>query len=737
MNRNRTRIAGIRNPELATRFRSDPQYFGVLAACILASVLALMLAGPGSIAARGDFNGIEAGKIAEKDVSAGKDVSYIDRAATLLRVRAEERLVLPVFTIDTALGTRNLNRLREYREYVQELIAANTAEETLYLMVESRFPGVLNNRELAALVRSPLRSQAFLYADSVLESLMYDGVFLVPSEGMDSYNPDYFELGRLKDGGASSEELPFSRMITISGLPGAVERELQDRHLARPLSGYTASLVLAFVTENGFFDEKQSGERLKRARERVEPVRRDVGKNELIIRKGDMVSDDDFARLMAVREAVSRADVGMLLSGLGLLVAAVVFGILVLGKEGLYGSRLDRGLGFVTMGSALAFLIAVLAVNGAATGRSPLDGAYFLPASLFVGLAAAVSGTRFGVLYSMLLALLAAAGSNLNAHIVLMVLLSGIAASLTVSTASSRISLVKAAVLQTGVQALLALVLTVQSGLSFRTILGIAGLQAFNGFVGGSLIVAILPILEQTLNIPTRFRLMELSDLNAPALKQLLTIAPGTYSHSVNVAHLAESAARDIGADPLLARVGAYYHDIGKIDQPTYFVENQEGVNRHDDINPRLSATVIRSHVKLGQERARELGLPQAVVDIVAQHHGNSVIVWFYEKARKADPNVSVEDFSYPGDPPSSREAGVVMLADSVEASTRTLKKPTLPRLEEFIRQIIMDKVSSGQLDDCSLTMKDLETVRHSFTRILAGHFHSRIEYPKSKDKEK
>ncbi|MEN6477689.1 MAG: HDIG domain-containing metalloprotein, partial [Rectinema sp.] len=669
MNRNRTRIAGIRNPELATRFRSDPQYFGVLAACILASVLALMLAGPGSIAARGDFNGIEAGKIAEKDVSAGKDVSYIDRAATLLRVRAEERLVLPVFTIDTALGTRNLNRLREYREYVQELIAANTAEETLYLMVESRFPGVLNNRELAALVRSPLRSQAFLYADSVLESLMYDGVFLVPSEGMDSYNPDYFELGRLKDGGASSEELPFSRMITISGLPGAVERELQDRHLARPLSGYTASLVLAFVTENGFFDEKQSGERLKRARERVEPVRRDVGKNELIIRKGDMVSDDDFARLMAVREAVSRADVGMLLSGLGLLVAAVVFGILVLGKEGLYGSRLDRGLGFVTMGSALAFLIAVLAVNGAATGRSPLDGAYFLPASLFVGLAAAVSGTRFGVLYSMLLALLAAAGSNLNAHIVLMVLLSGIAASLTVSTASSRISLVKAAVLQTGVQALLALVLTVQSGLSFRTILGIAGLQAFNGFVGGSLIVAILPILEQTLNIPTRFRLMELSDLNAPALKQLLTIAPGTYSHSVNVAHLAESAARDIGADPLLARVGAYYHDIGKIDQPTYFVENQEGVNRHDDINPRLSATVIRSHVKLGQERARELGLPQAVVDIVAQHHGNSVIVWFYEKARKADPNVSVEDFSYPGDPPSSREAGVVMLADSVEAS--------------------------------------------------------------------
>ena len=255
--------------------------------------------------------------------------------------------------------------------------------------------------------------------------------------------------------------------------------------------------------------------------------------------------------------------------------------------------------------------------------------------------------------------------------------------------------------------------------------------------MGGSLIVAILPILEQTFNIPTRFRLMELSDLNAPALKQLLTVAPGTYSHSVNVAHLAESAARDIGADPLLARVGAYYHDIGKIDQPSYFVENQEGVNRHDEINPRLSATVIRSHLKIGMERARELRLPQAVIDIVAQHHGDSVIAWFYDKAKKSDPNARVEDFSYPGDPPASREAGVVMLADTIEAASRTMKKPTLPKLEQFIRQIILDKIASGQLDHCELTMLDLETIRHSFTRILAGHYHSRIEYPKApKDKE-
>jgi len=227
---------------------------------------------------------------------------------------------------------------------------------------------------------------------------------------------------------------------------------------------------------------------------------------------------------------------------------------------------------------------------------------------------------------------------------------------------------------------------------------------------------------------------MELSDLNAPILKRLLTVAPGTYSHSVTVAHLAESACREIGADPLLARVGAYYHDIGKIEQPEYFVENQSGYNKHDEINPRLSVTVIRSHVKLGAEKVRALGLPQGVVDIVSQHHGNAVISWFYDQAKKSEGGADADDFSYPGQPPSSKEAAVVMLADSVEAATRTLKKPTASRLEDFIREIIMEKVRGGQLDRSDLTFKDTETIRNIFTRILAGHFHSRIEYLKVKE---
>ncbi len=255
---------------------------------------------------------------------------------------------------------------------------------------------------------------------------------------------------------------------------------------------------------------------------------------------------------------------------------------------------------------------------------------------------------------------------------------------------------------------------------------------AFNGFACGMAVLGFLPLLEQALNAATTFRLIELSDLNSPVLKRLLTVAPGTYSHSVTVANLAESACREIGANALVARVGGYYHDIGKMDQPDYFIENQAAYNKHDELAPRLSATVIRSHVKVGIEKARRLGLPKEVVDIIAEHHGNSVISWFYNEALKREDQVNADDFAYPGTPPRTRESAVVMLADTVEAAVRTLKKPTMSRLDKFVQELIMSKFEQGQLSESELTFRDLETIKNAFVRILAGHYHSRIEYPKA-----
>jgi putative nucleotidyltransferase with HDIG domain len=258
---------------------------------------------------------------------------------------------------------------------------------------------------------------------------------------------------------------------------------------------------------------------------------------------------------------------------------------------------------------------------------------------------------------------------------------------------------------------------------------------AFNGVASGMLVLGLLPPLEHALNAVTNFRLIELSDLNAPILRRLFTMAPGTYSHSIMVANLAEAACQDIGANPLLARVGAYYHDLGKMENPGYFVENQTDHNPHDDMAPRLSATVIRSHVKLGVEKARQLGLPQKVIDMIEEHHGNSVITWFYSKAlnqRDAKKtSVNIEDFCYPGNPPRSKESAVVMLADVAEAAARTISKPTATKIEKLIQELFANKVENSQLAQSELSFRDLEAIKNAFVRVLAGYYHSRIEYPK------
>jgi putative nucleotidyltransferase with HDIG domain len=257
---------------------------------------------------------------------------------------------------------------------------------------------------------------------------------------------------------------------------------------------------------------------------------------------------------------------------------------------------------------------------------------------------------------------------------------------------------------------------------------------AINGFLSGIIALGFLTPLESWLNTPSVFRLMDLSDLNNPIMRKMLLAAPGTYNHSLVVAQLAEAACDVIGANSLLARVGAYYHDIGKMDQPEYFAENQQGENKHDEINPKMSVLVVRSHVKKGVEKAHQMRLPKEVIDIIDQHHGNSLIQYFYFSAKKQGLEVTPEEYSYLGNPPTSREAGIVMLADTVEAACRSLENPSVPRLEKFINKLVMKKYEDHQLDKSGLTFADIDEIQQSFVTILAGYYHSRVKYPNQTD---
>lgn len=258
-------------------------------------------------------------------------------------------------------------------------------------------------------------------------------------------------------------------------------------------------------------------------------------------------------------------------------------------------------------------------------------------------------------------------------------------------------------------------------------------------FISGILAIGLLPFLEGMFDIVTTLKLLELSNPNSPLLKKLLMEAPGTYHHSMLVANLAEMAAEEVNADPVVTRVGAYYHDVGKIARPYFFKENQlTKENPHDKINASLSTLIIVSHVKEGIELAKEYKLPKIIQNIISEHHGTTLVKYFYYTVKNNSEHpeeVKEEEFKYPGPIPSSKESGVIMLADSIEAAVRSINEPTKGKIEEMVNNIIKDKLNTGELDDCDLTLKDLSKIRRCFLKALNGIYHKRIEYPTEKVK--
>ncbi len=258
-------------------------------------------------------------------------------------------------------------------------------------------------------------------------------------------------------------------------------------------------------------------------------------------------------------------------------------------------------------------------------------------------------------------------------------------------------------------------------------------IAAVNGLACGIIVLGILPIFEHLFKTITNISLLELADFNHPLLNRIMLEAPGTYHHSLIVGNLADAACRAVGANSLLARIGAYYHDAGKLTKPGYFSENQNlEDNKHEELSPTISRLIIMNHVKEGVELARKHHLSPILIDFIQQHHGNSLVYYFYRKALEnleEDQEVKEEGFRYPGPRPDTKEKAIVLLADSVEATARALKEPTPARIEEVVHKIINNKFIDGQLDECDLTLKDLERIASIFIRVLSGIYHARIDY--------
>lgn len=265
-------------------------------------------------------------------------------------------------------------------------------------------------------------------------------------------------------------------------------------------------------------------------------------------------------------------------------------------------------------------------------------------------------------------------------------------------------------------------------------VLRLSTVPFLSGIISSFLVAGLLPLFEYVFKVVTNISLLELADFNHPLLKRMVLEAPGTYHHSLMVGNLAEVACEAVGANSLLARVGAYYHDIGKLDKPEYFSENQDKLSsKHDTLSASMSKLVIMDHVKMGSELAKKNRLNDAIIEFIQQHHGTSLVFYFYRRAleaAEASEGVQEEVFRYPGPKPQTKETAIVLLADSVEAACRTLDEPTAERISDLVHRIINNKFIDGQLDACDLTLRDLEKIATTFIHILVGFYHTRVDYP-------
>jgi len=489
-------------------------------------------------------------------------------------------------------------------------------------------------------------------------------------------------------------------------------------------------LAQGLIVPNSFYNAEKTAEAKRLARERVQPVTRTIAKGEAILREGDIVELEDLEALeqLGLRQArIEWQDI----------LGTLIFVLLVTTALVLYLLRFQPDFWANWRHALLLFLLLVLFVLVAklmVPGHVVL--AYLFPSAALPMLLTALLGPQLAIVAAVLVAAMVGFMTGGSLELTIYALAGGLIASINLGRVRKL-----SAFLWAGVHVALANLAVV---LAFRLpggdydmmgLLTLAAASVANGGLAASLTLAGFYLLGSIFDITTSLQLMELARPNHPLLRQLLLKAPGTYHHSLLVSNMAEQAAERIGADALLARVGAYYHDIGKIVRPYFFAENQvEGMNVHDRLDPQTSAKIIIGHVLDGLELAKKYRLPRRVRDFIAQHHGTGLASYFYRQACQQGEaeEVKAEDFRYPGPKPQTKETAIVMLADACEATVRSAHPTSPEEVERLVRKVIEHALLSGELDECDLTLRELDEIRGSFVNILQGVFHPRVKYPEA-----
>ncbi|MCG8563938.1 MAG: HDIG domain-containing protein [Desulfobacterales bacterium] len=708
----------------------------------------------------------QVGDVAQRDVKAPNDFFIQDEEVTLQKKDQAKSAVKIVYDFDPGL-------LRDIQTNIDDALKISrslfpppgevqadgtpTPDPTLAMVLETqpRFQeklGIeLSKGEFTTLYKHRFSPDIGQRIDQIMEKILSNGVVANKKVLLEEEDRG-IQLRNIESG----EEKPVNNLKVFYGPDQAKAMvRIEGQPLLKETNGKLSSVIVnicqGLLQPNITLNRNETQNRILEAQAAIKPVMYQIKAGEMIIREGERVDKKGRIKLDALKAQAKEEGVYTALGGIALMTFALlmVTYILFLRDHHDLQKKHNKHMIFLALGLLLHLCIVEIAVYiaaPAAAGRALATTSFYtaLPLQSAAMIACLFLGFDIAIYFTLVLTILTTVSFGGNFEVFIFFFLSSIIAAYWTRERQKRQNFIMAGFKLALFNALLAMVLGFNS-LEQAQLIILAedmGMAFVGGLFAATLTVGFTPLIEVLFDYTTEIKLLEFANLDQPLIKKLMIEAPGTYNHSVIVATLSEAAASNIHASALKARVMGYYHDIGKLDKPMYFIENQaDGKNRHDKLSPSMSALILIQHVKKGVELAKKYKLGDEIIEGIVQHHGTSLIKYFYNKSlAMGNENVNEEDFRYPGPKPQTREAGIVMLADVVEAAVRALERPTPARIQGRVKELINHVFADGQLEECELTLKDLHQIAKSFNNILTSIYHSRIEYtdkPQEKKKEK
>lgn len=679
------------------------------------------------------------GEISGEDIISPRDITYVNTKETEKRVIEVRNRATVIFDFKEFINDKIFKRLDGFLTLIEEVSHEElTDEEKVDRIYEKNF----SDFDEGLLINFLINHEEQQYSEklkSTISFVLNNGLSALNKDQLLQYSDKGIILKRIKETEITQEKVEVAQITAGDEVLQTVNEYVVEnfQELNAENVRVLVNSATNFLKPNIFYNNEESIKLVNEEVRTVRPVLNTIKKGAIVIRRGEEINDENFPKLEAITLYTSNFNLKAIV-GIGILLLILLFLSTVPFFD--EGMKIDLKKYLVLVSFTLFTVFYAYLLTLIKNLPHYIVFSVFIPIAGITMNAEVLYKRRFSLTLALVLPVFLMLISGNDPYTFIFSIGSGLIAIYAVKNAEKRSDILKSSLFIVITNELILTAVGLLKELNSREFITLLTWGAGNGIFSVVLSLGTIPFFEILLNIPTNFRLLELSDLNTPMMKRIQIEAPGTYHHSINVANMAENAARYIKANPLIVRVAALYHDIGKIPNAQYYIENSKGESLHNLIKPSLSNSILKAHIKIGVEMASSIKLPEEVIDVIEQHHGTSLMKYFYYQAlekKEEGTEIDKHDYHYPGPKPQTREAAIVMLADTVEAASRTLQNPSAKRIEELVNEIIESKFREGQFNESSLTLRGLMKISIAFRRYLTGVYHSRIEYPDERELKK